>query len=94
MFNSLEDELKRDEQQTSTTTGPGFRVEIIRSAEVTDLAVAATKWYSETPSSDLALTVDFAVRGRRFHLTARMRNCEQLQKLLRSLTASPTVGAA
>lgn len=70
----------------------GFRVEIIRPAEVTDVAIAATKWYSETPSSDSALTVDFAVRGRPFHLTARMRNCEQLQKLIRIVLDRSTPG--
>jgi hypothetical protein len=75
----------RDFQSTT-----GFRAEILRPTEITDLALTATKWYGETPSSDSTLTTEFSVRGRRFKLVARMQNCEPLQKLLRIiLTAAP-----
>ena len=80
----------RDFQSTN-----GFRAEILRPTEITDLAVTATKWYGET-SSDSTLTIEFSVRGRRFKLVSRMRNCEQLQKLLRIVLdrSAPAGGGA
>ena len=66
----------------------GFHVEILRPKEITNVDVTAARWFSKTPSSDSTLSIEFSARDRRFHLTARMRNCDQLRKLFIVMVSS------
>lgn len=71
-------DLSTNDRRSTT----GFHVEIFRPKEITDVDVTAGRWFSRTSSSDSTLTMEFSARDRRLHLTARMRNCDQLRKLM------------
>jgi hypothetical protein len=74
--------LRIDQSTNERRSTTGFHVEILRPKEITTVNVTANRWFSKTPSSDSNLSIEFSAHDRRFCLTARMRNCDQLRKLL------------